>query len=208
MFDNIEHIKEALISHTPSPEGADRQSAVLIPIFITDNGCELLFCKRALSLNHQPGDVCFPGGGREGNETPLETALRETYEEIGVPAENIEILGPTDFIVAAYGAVIRPFVGLIKNTSMDSLKLNSDEVAEIFTVPLKFFMDTEPEAHYVEVKHETPDDFPFEYIIGGRNYPWGHGQVPEYFYFYENHIIWGFTARLVRNLCLIIKGEI
>ncbi len=197
-----------LNSHTPSPESVARRSSVLIPIFSTERGYELLFCKRALTLKRQPGDVCFPGGGSENDETPIETALRETYEEIGVPAENIDVLGPTDFIVAAYGAVIRPFVGIIRNMTPDELTVSSDEVAEVFTVPLDFFMETEPEAHYVEVKHEVPDDFPFEYIAGGRNYPWGHGKVPEYFYFYENHIIWGFTARLVRNLCLIIKGEI
>lgn len=161
-----------------------------------------------MELKRQPGDVCFPGGSREGGETPLDTALRETWEETGIPAENIEILGQTDFVVAPYGAVITPFVGLIKNMTVNDLKLNPDEVAEVFTVPVKFFTDTEPEAHYITISHEIPEDFPFEYIVGGKNYPWSKGRQPEYFYFYENHIIWGFTARIVRNLCLILKGEI
>ena len=161
-----------------------------------------------MELKRQPGDVCFPGGSREDGETPLDTALRETWEETGIPAENIEILGQTDFVVAPYGAVITPFVGLIKNMTVNDLKLNPDEVAEVFTVPVKFFTDTEPEAHYITISHEIPEDFPFEYIVGGKNYPWSKGRQPEYFYFYENHIIWGFTARIVRNLCLILKGEI
>lgn len=201
-------IKNALESHTPSPEGIKRFSSVLMPIFQTERGPELLFTKRSMELKRQPGDVCFPGGSREGGETPLDTALRETWEETGIPAENIEILGQTDFVVAPYGAVITPFVGLIKNMTVNDLKLNPDEVAEVFTVPVKFFMDTKPEAHYITISHEIPEDFPFEYIVGGRNYPWSKGRQPEYFYFYENHIIWGFTARIVRNLCLILKGEI
>lgn len=201
-------IKNALESHVPSPEGIKRFSSVLMPIFRTERGSELLFTKRSMELKRQPGDVCFPGGSREGGETPLDTALRETWEETGIPAENIEILGQTDFVVAPYGAVITPFVGLIKNMTVNDLKLNPDEVAEVFTVPVKFFMDTEPEAHYITISHEIPEDFPFEYIVGGRNYPWSKGRQPEYFYFYENYIIWGFTARIVRNLCLILKGEI
>ena len=201
-------IKNALESHVPSPEGIKRFSSVLMPIFRTERGSELLFTKRSMELKRQPGDVCFPGGSREGGETPLDTALRETWEETGIPAENIEILGQTDFVVAPYGAVITPFVGLIKNMTVNDLKLNPDEVAEVFTVPVKFFMDTKPEAHYITISHEIPEDFPFEYIVGGRNYPWSKGRQPEYFYFYENYIIWGFTARIVRNLCLILKGEI
>lgn len=121
-----------------------------------------------MELKRQPGDVCFPGGSREGGETPLDTALRETWEETGIPAENIEILGQTDFVVAPYGAVITPFVGLIKNMTVNDLKLNPDEVAEVFTVPVKFFTDTEPEAHYITISHEIPEDFPFEYIVGGK----------------------------------------
>lgn len=201
-------IKNALESHVPSPEGIKRFSSVLMPIFRTERGSELLFTKRSMELKRQPGDVCFPGGSREGGETPLDTALRETWEETGIPAENIEILGQTDFVVAPYGAVITPFVGLIKNMTVNDLKLNPDEVAEVFTVPVKFFMDTKPEAHYITISHEIPEDFPFEYIVGGKNYPWSKGRQPEYFYFYENYIIWGFTARIVRNLCLILKGEI
>lgn len=208
MMSQTDNIKNALENHIPSPEGVNRFSSVLMPIFKTDRGYELLFTKRSMELKRQPGDICFPGGSRENEESPLDTALRETWEETGIPAENIEILGQTDFVVAPYGAVITPFVGLIKNMTVNDLKLNPDEVAEVFTVPLSFFESTEPELHYINIIHDIPDDFPFEYIVGGRNYPWSKGRHPEYFYFYENHIIWGFTARIVRNLCLILKGEI
>ena len=158
-----------------------------------------------MTLRRQPGDVCFPGGGRDGDETNLETALRETWEETGIPAENIEILGQTDYVITSYGAVITPFVGLIKNTSPDRLRINPDEVEETFLVPLSFFLNREPETHYVYINIEVPDDFPFEHIVGGRNYGWSKGRQPELFYFYRNQVIWGFTARVVKNLCSILN---
>ena len=202
---NSDYISQKLKAHTPAPEGVFRHSAVLIPIFETKRGYELLFCKRSMTLRRQPGDVCFPGGGRDGDETNLETALRETWEETGIPAENIEILGQTDYVITSYGAVITPFVGLIKNTSPDRLRINPDEVEETFLVPLSFFLNREPETHYVYINIEVPDDFPFEHIVGGRNYGWSKGRQPELFYFYRHQVIWGFTARVVKNLCSILK---
>ena len=150
---NSDYISQKLKAHTPAPEGVFRHSAVLIPIFETERGYELLFCKRSMTLRRQPGDVCFPGGGRDGDETNLETALRETWEETGIPAENIEILGQTDYVITSYGAVITPFVGLIKNTSPDRLRINPDEVEETFLVPLSFFLNREPETSLCLYKH-------------------------------------------------------
>ena len=87
---NPEYISKYLSAHTPGPEGVFRHSSVLIPIFETERGYELLFCKRSMTLRRQPGDVCFPGGSREGDESAIETALRETCEEIGIEKKNIE----------------------------------------------------------------------------------------------------------------------
>ena len=205
---NSNIIQQTLSVHTPSPEGIFRYSSVLMPLFETENGYEFLFCKRSMALRHQPGDICFPGGRREGEETPLETALRETREEIGISEENIEILGETDFVITTYGAVITPFVALIKEMSPSDIKFNPDEVEETFTVPVSFFMETEPEQHFVSIKFDIPEDFPFEHIVGGKNYPWSKGKQPELFYFYNGNVIWGFTARIVKNFCSIIKGEL
>lgn len=208
MVETTSTIKNILNSHIPFPEGISKYSSVLMPLIKIDNSYNFIFSKRSMALRHQPGDICFPGGRREGNETPLETALRETYEEIGVPAENIEILGQPDFVVTTYGAVITPFVGLIKNMNIEDLAINPDEISELFTVPLVFFINTEPEAHYIKIKHEVPEDFPFEHIVGGKNYPWSVGNLPEYFYFYNDYVIWGFTARIIKNFCSILKNEI
>lgn len=201
-------ILNTLSAHKPVPEGISHYSAVLIPVFMTENGPELLFSKRSMSLKHQPGDICFPGGRREGRENALQTALRETYEEIGIPAENINILGCTDFVVTSYAAIITPFVGLVKNMTPDNLVINTDEVEETFIIPLKYFMETEPKEHYVNIFYDIPDDFPYEHIVGGKNYNWRKAQQLELFYYYNDYVIWGFTARIVNNLCNLLKNNL
>ena len=205
---DLNYIHNALSAHTPSPEGISRFSSVLMPVLETENGYELLFTKRSMTLKRQPGDICFPGGSREGNESDMETALRETWEETGIPPENIQILGKTDYVITAYGSVITPFVGLVKGISVNDLKFSRDEVDSVFTVPLSFFMDTVPDVHYVKIRIDVPDDFPFDDIVGGKNYGWSRGKQSELFYYYNGNVIWGFTARIIHNFCSILKGEI
>ncbi|MEA4973819.1 putative Nudix hydrolase NudL [bioreactor metagenome] len=205
---NRDFILNTLTSHNPVPEGISRYSAVLIPIFMTEDGPELLFSRRSMTLRHQPGDICFPGGRREGRENGLQTALRETEEEIGIPSENIEVLGRTDFVVTTYAAIITPFVGIVKNMLPSDVIINPDEVEETFTIPLKYFMETEPQEHYVNIYYDIPDDFPFEHIVGGKNYTWKKVRQPELFYYYKDYVIWGFTARIVNNLCYLLKSNL
>lgn len=202
---NTTEIKHILDSHTPRPEGKFKYSSVVLPIFVTENGPELLFSKRSMDLKRQPGDICFPGGKREQHESAVETAIREAHEEIGIDVSNIKILGCLDYIVTAYKAIISPFVALIENTDISELKINSDEVAEVFTVPLSFFLENEPEVHNINIKFDIPDDFPFEHIVGGRSYGWSHGKQSELFYFYKDKVIWGLTARMINNLCYLIN---
>ena len=76
-------------------QGAVGEYAILVPLAQWEGKLCLLFETRAETLvGHQPGEVCFPGGRRERGERPVETALRETWEEIGIPPEEIEILAP------------------------------------------------------------------------------------------------------------------
>ena len=80
-------------------QGAVGEYAILVPLAQWEGKLCLLFETRAETLvGHQPGEVCFPGGRRERGERPVETALRETWEEIGIPPEEIEILAPLDVI--------------------------------------------------------------------------------------------------------------
>ena len=199
-------IRQILENRTPRPIGKYLHSAVMVLLFQIDGNMHILFNKRAANLKHQPGDICFPGGRQEGNETPLETALRETWEELGIQQQSIEILGQTDYMITASGAVITPFVGFVKDIIPDDIRFSTDEVAEIFTVPITYFIETMPEVHYIRFKAEYSEDFPYERIAGGRDYRFSKPLVPEYFYDYCGHVIWGITARITEHVISLIAN--
>ena len=77
-------IKKIFSSHISVPFGTKPPSAVLVPLMEKENGINVVFTQRALHMIHQPGDICFPGGHHENDETAEETAIRETYEELGI----------------------------------------------------------------------------------------------------------------------------
>ena len=125
---SYKNLEGAFKNRIPNAEGYSRPSAVLIPIIEINNEPHLLLTQRALNMKHQPGDFCFPGGGCEGDETPEETAIRETWEELGIPQDKIKIIGPTDFIATPFGAYVKPFVGILENFDLDEININKDEV--------------------------------------------------------------------------------
>lgn len=198
-------IVHALEQNTPKPDGAVFGTfAVMALLFEVDGELELLFSKRAMTLKHQPGDICFPGGRLEKGETPLETALRETEEEIGIGRDNILVLGEPDFVVTPYHAYVRPFVGLATGVTKQDIVFNPAEVDRVFTVPLQFFLETEPLRTHVSYHPDFPEDFPFDRIVGGTSYGWGSPKQPQYFYQYAGENIWGLTSRITRNVCKLV----
>ena len=205
---NPEGIKKAFDGHIPSPEGVHRNHSIMATLIEIDGKLHFVYTKRALTLKHQPGDVCFPGGRQEKGETAKEAAIRETEEELGISAENIEILGESDFIVTMFNTKVTPFVGLLKGITLDDLKPNPDEVDKIFAVPVEFFKENEPIKSELFLKQVFPDDFPTHLIYNGENYPWGKAYVPELFYIYEGETIWGLTARITNNICEIIEKKL
>ncbi|MCI1931477.1 MAG: CoA pyrophosphatase [Clostridia bacterium] len=200
---------EKVIKNRPvCPEGRNTPTAVLIPLFndSSDGHIKVMLTQRALDLDRQPGDFCFPGGHSENGETSKQTALRETFEETGIYPKDVKILGHTDFIVSAFGAFVMPYIGKVKESSMRSLNLSRDEVEKAIFVPLKFFMDTTPEMYAIEMKNVFPADFPFDKIYGGKDYQWRKSIMEEYFYEYKGDVIWGITARMIKNLCEILRN--
>ena len=190
------HIYGKLNQRTPViiRESKCHESAVCIPLVIEDGEVRVLFEQRASELADQPGDICFPGGMAEGRESCRETAVRECCEELLIKAEQVEILGASD-IFFSYNVIVHPFAAVIKDYEGT---YSRDEVAEVFTVPLKFFVENEPKVHTVEWKAFPEDNFPFELINGGENYKWRRQIQDEPFYIYENKVIWGITAKIVR----------
>lgn len=180
-------------------------SSVMALLIITNQKTELLFTQRALTLNKQPGEVCFPGGKQENNETPLETALRETQEEININYKNIKLIGQLDHFITPFGAFITPFIGYIENINLENIEYNHMEVEKIFTVPIDFFIKTTPKKGVITFKPHFSDNFPFEMINSGKNYKWSYPEYEQYFYNYKSNIIWGVTARITRYICSILK---
>ena len=200
-------ISYALSKHFPRPEGNYIHSSVMALLIYINGELNLIFTKRADSLS-QPGDICFPGGRRNMGETTLEAAYREVYEEIGVKKENIILLGQPDYPITPFNMIITPYVGLIDGISLEDIKPQTEEVAEIFTVPLNFFMTEKPLETYIDFNVSYGDNFPIDLIEGGENYKWRRSRMPQLFYLYNGKVIWGLTARITSNICKIIKESL
>lgn len=180
----------------------ERVSAVLIPLIKKDDGYHILFEIRSNKLSHQPGEICFPGGRRESNETSMETAIRETCEELLVSESNIQLYGPLDYFLSPAGMRIDAYLGELIHYDG---QYSDDEVADVFTVPLEFFRNTKPARYYNKVNMHPEDDFPFEKVPGGKDYPWAQGKYEVLFYEYDGHIIWGLTAKILYYNLKIIQ---
>ena len=189
---------EHLRRHIPKrvEEEQEHVSAVLIPLIQKDDGYHILFEVRSKKLRRQPGEVCFPGGRVEQGETTLETAVRETKEELLIGSKQLTIYGALDYFLSPAKARIEPFLGEL--TGYDG-RFNTAEVDSVFTVPLRFFQETEPDLYYNDVLIQPPDNFPFSDIPGGRDYPWAGGRYEVCFYRYQGRIIWGMTAKILLN---------
>jgi 8-oxo-dGTP pyrophosphatase MutT (NUDIX family) len=180
--------------------------AVLLPLVDMDGEIHVLFEVRASHLRRQPGEVCFPGGKMDkGDPDEKHCAIRETTEELGIFENDIQKVIPLDYMVSAYGTIIYPFVGIIANT--EDMRPNEDEVGEIFTVPLSFFLNTKPDIHTIHYHVKPEDGFPFDLIVGGENYKWQTRQMDEYFYHYDGKVIWGLTARVLLHFIDLIKTK-
>lgn len=182
--------------------GKYNKSAIMILLYEKDGKDHIIYEQRAFTLRHQPGDICFPGGRIEGEESPKEAAIREVIEELGVKEEDIEYLGEMDFFISPYGSIMYPFVARLHASHINP---NKDEVDNIFMVPLDFFEDNQPEVHEININPEIKDSFPFHRINGGRAYKFSKGKMLQYFYSYENYNIWGFTALITKSFWDIVK---
>lgn len=202
----LKKVTSVFSAHKAEPLWQLRYFAVLALLTEIDSELHFILNKRASSVN-QPGDICFPGGHQEKNEHLQETALRETEEELGIPREAIQIIGKSDFLLTIYRGMIQPFLGYVPYEAYLKAKPNPEEVEEIFTVPLKYFLETEPDKYDTVWKIVQSDDFPYERIAGGKNYPFSKGRTTQLFFEYEGHTIWGFTAQVIQNIIDILRNS-
>jgi 8-oxo-dGTP pyrophosphatase MutT (NUDIX family) len=165
------------------------ESAVLVPLYRDDDGEVRIVLVRRVDRGPHGGQLAFPGGKPSaGDRTLLDTALRETHEEIGLARDAVELLerlGPIDTLTT--GFVITPFLARIERPG--EWKRAEDEIAEILEVPLRHFAD--PAVHVGEMRRfdELPDPV------------W----VP--FYRIDDYELWGATYRILHPLLPRLLAE-
>lgn len=178
--------------------------AVLLPLVYVDNKINVLFQKRASNLMHQPGEISFPGGKiEEYDGSPEKAAVRETCEELGLQPNNIEVIAPLDINVSPFNVIVYPFVGFIDN--IQNVIPSPDEVEEVFCVPLEHLLENAPIKHNMWLNVDAEQDFPFDLIPQGKNYPFGKAYIPQLFWIWQEYVIWGLTARILNNYIALLK---
>ncbi len=206
--DEADAIRRLWGRRRPGSAGAAsrREAAILIPLVKKDGEYHVLFEVRAKDLDIQPGEICFPGGAIEPGETPEEACVRETMEELLVKREQVEILAPADGIETPRGARTYTYVGVIHDYEGT---WSSDEVDHIFFRSLKSLLEEDPEPSEARVVTVRAEDFPYEKVPGGKNYPFGSKKVKMYFYEGDGGVwIWGMTARILAGFLEIYRRDI
>lgn len=178
--------------------------AILLPLIEKDGEIHVLFEVRSLKMRSQPGDICFPGGRIDATDSgPEAAAVRETLEELGIREAEISNVRPLDYIVSPFGMLVYTYTGFIDANA--EFEPSTAEVDSLFTVPLSFFKETEPAVYRVNFDVQPEKSFPYDQIAGGENYNWRTRQMDEHFYFYEDKVIWGMTAKILMHFLEVIR---
>jgi 8-oxo-dGTP pyrophosphatase MutT (NUDIX family) len=196
------------LPQTPGILGKEEffNSAVLIPFVYINNKLQFLFEKRSANIK-QGGEICFPGGKIEKDDkSPIDTALRETFEEIGIEETRIKVLGKLDILFGSRGVLVEPIVAEVKLDDINELKINSTEVEKVFLVPLSFFEKNEPE-HFkihssVTYKSFNSKGEEEELILPNnfKNDTYYKSIRDVLVYKTAGETIWGITARLIYEI--------
>lgn len=202
---DIEKIRIKLENRLPQSMEAMAKFAILIPLIKIDGQWELIFELRSMGLKSQPGEVSFPGGRLEEDESYRMAAIRETVEELNINKENINVIGELDYLISYSNMRIHCFLGTISGLNVDKIRPNPDEVDHLFTVPLKYFLENEPKEYYLEMETKYNAEFPYNLIPKGENYDFRKPRRAIYFYQYKDYIIWGYTAAMAKHLVDLIR---
>lgn len=195
-------IKTLLQNRAPKEIGSYKRTSVMILLYEENDEIYLILEKRALNLRHQPGDICLPGGKIEEGETPIEAAIRETIEELGIDKEDLEVYSAMDYLITPFSVIMYPFVAKVKELKDTYSK---DEVDSLIKIPLKFLLENEPIYHKGELIVDRGEDFPYDLIRGGEGYKFSKCMYETYFYIWEDEVVWGHTARIIYEFIKILK---
>jgi len=190
-------------------------SSVLITIAkIRDEYC-FLFEERAAGIR-QGGEVSFPGGELDKNEdkSHLETAIRETVEELGIKREKIKVIGQLGILMIP-GVLVNAFIAQVDIENLEEINFDKTEVEKVFAIPISFFKENPPNVHhirleahpfYIDDEGNKVELLPVEKLNLPPRYskPWGKIKRKVYFYNYNGEVIWGLTAALVKKVVELI----
>lgn len=162
-------------------ETSEFAAAVLILLVKDGDDWRIVYTRRTTNVRTHQGEVSFPGGAYEpGDDSMLQTALRETYEEIGVKPDCVRILGALDPVRTISNFMVYPFVGILECEPI--FEINTDEVERLFMIPINWLKDP---ANFYEQDHLVENQF-IRRVIHYRNY--------------EGEHLWGLTARITQHL--------
>lgn len=169
-------------------EGRGRAAAVLVPLFERDGEVYVWLLRRPERMRTHSGQVAFPGGKRDANDTSLlVTALREAKEEVGIDPRDVDVLGQLDdyFTITSY--TIAPFVGWVDATYVPVP--SPDEVARVFAAPLATFLSV-----------------PADIMPSGRGVVRLLRALPRFRgWTVDGEFVWGATAAIARGLGAIVR---
>jgi 8-oxo-dGTP pyrophosphatase MutT (NUDIX family) len=148
------------------------RAGVLIPLLMRGNTLEMLFTRRTDTVLTHKGQISFPGGQQEESDAEtVETALRESYEEIGLEPSRVTVLGELDDVFTAVSSfVITPVVGLVEG-GIDDLRLAPDEVKSVLMVPVNRLLDAD--VHTTETRSVGEQQYRIHYYSIGEDVIWG-----------------------------------
>ena len=179
----LARVKHFSDTFTPLPPPPNVQiSAVLVGLVDGPHGPEVILTRRSKAMRKHTGEISFPGGRLDADETPRDAALREAHEEVGIDPRHVQVVGElspgstnisTNYIIPIVGRVLQP----------PSLELRNEEVERVFTVPLSELVreDTYSEEHW-----------------GAPPQQW---QI--HFFHLDDETVWGATARMLHQLISI-----
>lgn len=163
--------------------GTLRRACVLIPLLGHGDEWSILFSHRSPGLRVHSGQISFPGGSAEPGETLERAALRESDEEVGLPPDEVELIGRIDDVITRTGFIVAPFVGVIRNEV--EYRLHEVEVTSVYEVPIRVLLDRDnPEIRYLRYRDRT---------------------YPSYFYKHGTIEIWGLTARMLKGFLDLVR---
>jgi len=167
---------EGVTAHQPRVLSGHELARASVLVAITDQQePEVILTLRSSQMPTHKGEVAFPGGKAEDADSDvIATALREAHEEVGLDPKHVRVIGPLDQVISRFGFLVTPVLGIVPA----DIELNADsrEIEGVFRVPLKFFLEGQP---------DQIDQF-------------GSFRGPRWYF--QGYTIWGLTAMMLAEL--------